>query len=409
MTTNSSAHASSMAPTRQYNHEPSSAYGTGPYVDRSGQVATHTTPPPPTRSRHQPSYDTGSQQMRAGGRPSSGSSSRQVPRFQPQPLPISNAPATPMHPDYSFLAGSQPTPYLPGPSSTFTMESQPLPALTIPESPNLGVPHDSSPWEVSSASESPYSTPSEAYNQRPRAMSPSLWPEWPGTFESYSSGSPIQGLDFTQDPSLFSSYSYQPISSFSSYPTLIPDVPISYQEEHTAILGGAHASDPYSSVRSSLTPQTAMSGAHPTEHLVTLPGAVSGTFTVLGTDGSKDAELGAPPFCLGNPHLTAMALPSSILSSIPRYLSKYWECFDVQFPLLHRATFESSGGELLRCAMGAIATQFMPDKEDHVRGKQLHEFAVQELRRVSKTDPARTEDWPPVKCGDLETGLTLSM
>ncbi|KXJ95081.1 hypothetical protein Micbo1qcDRAFT_192202 [Microdochium bolleyi] len=108
--------------------------------------------------------------------------------------------------------------------------------------------------------------------------------------------------------------------------------------------------------------------------------------TVLGLDGHKDSELGVPPFHMGNHHITAMALPQAILSSVPGYLKVYWECFDVQFPLVHRASFEASGSELLRCAMGAIATQFMPEKEDHVKGKQLHEFAVAELRRTRVLD-----------------------
>ncbi|KAH7030750.1 uncharacterized protein B0I36DRAFT_348939 [Microdochium trichocladiopsis] len=331
-------HTPSMSPMGPYGREPSTSYGAGPYVNSAGQVAPRTTPPPQPQSRQRADYERQHQHMSPQNAPSSYTSSRgrharrpssrQVPVIQHQPPSIGNTPTTPHRRDFSIFSEAQPSSfnYM---NPELAMSGQPLPTLTIPDTvPTLLAPHDS-PW-ASSASESTFSTPSEAHARRPRAMSPQ-YPDWPGTFVS------------------------------------------------------------------TLTPQTATSGVQPTEHLVTVPSAVPGTFSVLGLDGSKESALVVPPFCLGNPHMTAMALPLSILSSIPGYLKIYWERFDVQFPLLHRATFEASGGELLRCAMGAIATQFMPAKEDHVKGKQLHEFAVQELRRASYTgEPMAVDNYARV-------------
>lgn len=77
------------------------------------------------------------------------------------------------------------------------------------------------------------------------------------------------------------------------------------------------------------------------------------------------------------------SLPRSIRNAIPTYINVYWERFHVNYPIVHRRSFEEAGEESLRCAMAAIATQFMTGKEDRIRGSQLHEYAWQEAKRVS--------------------------
>ena len=84
----------------------------------------------------------------------------------------------------------------------------------------------------------------------------------------------------------------------------------------------------------------------------------------------------------GGGSLTAFGLPRSVRNAIPEYLDLYWKRCDTLFHLVHCRAANSSD-ELLRCAMAAMATQCLPGKEDRIRGNQLHEFAWQEVRRVS--------------------------
>lgn len=80
---------------------------------------------------------------------------------------------------------------------------------------------------------------------------------------------------------------------------------------------------------------------------------------------------------------TVTPLPRSVRNAIPIYLDVYWERFHVHYPIVHRWSSEGAEEEVLRCAMAAIATQFMNGKEDRIRGSQLHEYAWQEAKRVS--------------------------
>ncbi|KAK7722594.1 hypothetical protein SLS64_001131 [Diaporthe eres] len=74
-------------------------------------------------------------------------------------------------------------------------------------------------------------------------------------------------------------------------------------------------------------------------------------------------------------------LPRSARNSIPSYLDIYWDKFNLLYPFIHRGTVGGVGEDALRCAMAAIATQFLDNKDDRIRGNQLHEFASQEAKR----------------------------
>jgi len=79
-----------------------------------------------------------------------------------------------------------------------------------------------------------------------------------------------------------------------------------------------------------------------------------------------------------------MPLTNTVRRAIPGYIDVYWARFHEHFPIIHRPSFETAGGEeVLRCAMAAVATQLLDGKEDRNRGNLLHEFAWQEAKRVS--------------------------
>ncbi|KAK4164480.1 hypothetical protein QBC43DRAFT_288730 [Cladorrhinum sp. PSN259] len=82
----------------------------------------------------------------------------------------------------------------------------------------------------------------------------------------------------------------------------------------------------------------------------------------------------------------AIPLPSPINGAIPRYLETYWSRVHPTMPVVHRKSYERQPEGVLTCAMAAVATQFLEDKEDRTRGSQLHDYAWQEVKRIAKWD-----------------------
>ena len=79
-----------------------------------------------------------------------------------------------------------------------------------------------------------------------------------------------------------------------------------------------------------------------------------------------------------------ISLPRDVRDAIPGYIKAYWQGPHRLYPIVHRPSFESSGEDVLRCAMAAVATQYFDGKENRVRGNQLHEFAWQEVKLVTQ-------------------------
>jgi hypothetical protein len=84
----------------------------------------------------------------------------------------------------------------------------------------------------------------------------------------------------------------------------------------------------------------------------------------------------------GPPSIT-IPLPGPVRAAIPRYLDVYWAQVDPVLPFIHYQSFQDGSEDVLKCAMAAVATQFLDNREDRTRGNQLHEFAWQEVKRVS--------------------------
>ncbi|KAK3935897.1 putative transcription factor TDA9 [Diplogelasinospora grovesii] len=89
--------------------------------------------------------------------------------------------------------------------------------------------------------------------------------------------------------------------------------------------------------------------------------------------------------CLAMPDLAmAIPLPRPVRAAIPGYLNVYWRRVHPVLPIVHRRTFEAAPEDMLRCAMAAMATQYLTGREDRNRGNQLHEFAWQEAKRATQ-------------------------
>ena len=265
---------------------------------------------------------------------------------------------------------------------------QSLPSLTIPDNnvPGLLAPNEVSPWP-SSASDSNFSTPDDASQGRGMIRNyNSPTSDWNGTggmLPSYQSGtsqelrspgSSFEAIPTTSSPYILSN-TYSP--SPQHYGPMV-DVPMAFQDDHVAILDHAHHHQAYSPVRS-LSPPTVLASAQTTENLVTASISLPSTPPMVGR--LKGAAL-IGPLSGAAASLTAFGLPRPVRNVIPEYLDLYWKRCDTLLPLVHRRGAGSTG-ELLRCAMGAMATQFLPGKEDRIRGNQLHEFAWHEVKRVS--------------------------
>ncbi|KAK3349433.1 hypothetical protein B0T25DRAFT_458126 [Lasiosphaeria hispida] len=79
-----------------------------------------------------------------------------------------------------------------------------------------------------------------------------------------------------------------------------------------------------------------------------------------------------------------LPLPRAVRAAIPEYLTVYWARVHPALPVVHRQSFEAAPEDVLRCAMAAVATQFLDGKEDRIRGNQLHEHAWQEAKRATQ-------------------------
>ncbi|KAK4042635.1 hypothetical protein C8A01DRAFT_33299 [Parachaetomium inaequale] len=100
-----------------------------------------------------------------------------------------------------------------------------------------------------------------------------------------------------------------------------------------------------------------------------------------GIVAELDLALGDGCALPGHSSMT-IPLPGPVRAAIPRYLDIYWAQVDPVLPLIHRQTFEAAPEDVLKCAMAAVATQHLDNREDRTRGNQLHEFAWQEVKRI---------------------------
>ncbi|KAL0942266.1 C2H2 finger domain-containing protein [Colletotrichum truncatum] len=253
-----------------------------------------------------------------------------------------------------------------------------LPASDGP--PELSHTQDNAGWQ-SSASDSTYSTPSD--NSRRNA----LWPtarantEWQSNLLPPYRDANLDAIATTTP--MFYQFSTSPqINANQVFPIL--DVSMSgFSDEHTLL--DPHQQSRFANTVRSPTPPVTSASAQSSETLVTpstaLPSdRMMNSLACLGRQ--KEVALGllaAPTLMQGSLPLP----PANVYKAIPNYLEVYWEKVHHVFPIVHRRTFEAAAEQVdvLRCAMAAVATQYMSAKEDRIRGSQLHEYAWQQSRR----------------------------
>ncbi|KAF4785744.1 hypothetical protein HER10_EVM0009467 [Colletotrichum scovillei] len=246
------------------------------------------------------------------------------------------------------------------------------------QTPELSHAQDPMGWP-SSASDSTYSTPSD--NSR-RAFWPTAAPDWQNNLLSPCPTGGYETIGAT-GPMLYH-YSTSPqLNTPQVYPMLGTSIS-TYSDEQT--FRDPQQQPRFPNTVRSLTPPVTSASAQSCETLVTpstaLPSdRMMNSYACLGRKEVASGLLAAPALMQGS-------LPMSICRAIPGYLDVYWEKFHPHFPIVHRRTFEAAAEqfEVLRCAMAAVATQYLSGKEDRIRGDQLHEYAWQQSKYIPQWD-----------------------
>ncbi|RGP72323.1 transcription factor [Fusarium sporotrichioides] len=89
---------------------------------------------------------------------------------------------------------------------------------------------------------------------------------------------------------------------------------------------------------------------------------------------------------LSTQDLMPLSLSSAASEAIPRYLEVYWDQVHPKKPIIHKHTFQDVSEEetehihVLQCAMAALATQFIPNADDRMKGAELHAYAWQKSK-----------------------------
>lgn len=158
----------------------------------------------------------------------------------------------------------------------------------------------------------------------------------------------------------------------------------------------------------SSTNSTVSSIAPSTMSATNMPMVVNSTPMEIDMDMEVDAGLLALTLpAMQNPYISGPCIQPVTRSSqlqgaqaaVPEYLDVYWKKVAPRLPIVHPHALSADaelddiahavgnmdvGGapktEVLKCAMAAVATQFMSDKEAKARGSQLHEWALGEVK-----------------------------
>lgn len=378
---------------------------TNPYSAATGPMSNTRPSTPPggssTRSTMSPRHAEGHD------RPSSGHHSSGYPSYA-------------MHSGYPII--NQPTGSLsPSPEPpTFSAVPRRSPislyniAQSLSPSTSLGPPVDPPELDSSWTSEDGYSTPSEMSRHQPQA--PLNWSTTNSTL--LPAGFPAQdghelsvggGVDIMAPPYyLTTPFSVSPHHSYG--PLLNEPLMANFTEEQIQLLDpsitgrhGIHQGQP--SVRSS-SPSLSISVSGQAADTLVTPAPLHRIEPMARVSRQKELAVGgsAPDLTANVANWTggspgglhgggggglgrgpALARPTgAILNAVPSYIEIYWKHAHRALPIVHRPLFEVAGEEALRYAMAALATQHLNSMEDRIRGSQLHEYAWQEAKRVSR-------------------------
>ncbi|KYK56914.1 Transcription factor [Drechmeria coniospora] len=240
------------------------------------------------------------------------------------------------------------------------------------------VTHPSIAWQGNPVLSS-YSAPPSSVSRAQLAPAPTPSPGWNRSLAhpivARSAPSPAVGSGSYPIPFGFA------VSTTQTYPSMYGDgsgIPLSGYDE--VIYGSA---GPNAAVRS-LSPQLALGPS--SETLVTTPSALPSDRVVNPMACGRQPESAS---ALSD--LLPASLSSEVRSRLPVYIDIYWARVHPLYPIIHRATFAKESGmdaehmDVLRCSMGAVATQFLQHREHRIAGSLLHSYASQKSVTLKST------------------------
>ncbi|KAH7148909.1 hypothetical protein EDB81DRAFT_480297 [Dactylonectria macrodidyma] len=263
--------------------------------------------------------------------------------------------------------------------------------LYIPDGESVAPSWQDNQTMPSSASESTYSTPSDN-SRRHRFPLRASSGDWNTT-------APYQAINETRTTGLDNGGYHIPFT-YSASPPMFQQMygdsmalPLPGYAEDNALIYGPDQM-PVTTVRS-LSPQMAV--AQSSETLVTIPSVATSDHFLNGSMCGRQPTEGLG--ILNARDMMPVSLTRAIRDMVPAYLEVYWEKVHPLYPVVHRPSFENVSEaaadhvDVLRCAMAAIATQFLPDKDHRMKGAELHAYAWNKSKVFTQSD-----EWPlPVK------------
>ncbi|KAF5626498.1 C2H2 zinc finger transcription factor [Fusarium tjaetaba] len=246
---------------------------------------------------------------------------------------------------------------------------------SIPEEapPDLGWPESSM---SSSAPTSTFSTPPDN-TRRSQFSVPTTNGSWMTATPTYptTANDITASLDSNTYPG---SYSYTDTPP-QAYPSVFGDMDLALPGYSEGPSFSTTNQIPIPTVRS-MSPSLAVAQSETLVAVPSLP-ASDGVFGLGAcSSGPSDGSL------LSTPDLMPLSLPTATRDSIPTYLETYWEHVHPKNPIIHKHTYEDVPAEetehvqVLQCAMAALATQYIPNAEDRMKGAQLHAYAWQKSK-----------------------------
>ncbi|KAF5602977.1 C2H2 zinc finger transcription factor [Fusarium subglutinans] len=246
---------------------------------------------------------------------------------------------------------------------------------SIPEEapPDLGWPESSM---SSSAPTSTFSTPPDN-TRRSQFSVPTTNGSWMTATPTYPTTA--NDITATLDSNTYpGSYSYTDTPP-QAYPSVFGDMDLALPGYSEGPSFNTTNQIPIPTVRS-MSPSLAVAQSETLVAVSSLPTS-DGVFG-LGScsSGPSDGSL------LSTPDLMPLSLPAATRDSIPTYLETYWEHVHPKNPIIHKHTYEDVPEEetehvqVLQCAMAALATQYIPNADDRMKGAQLHAYAWQKSK-----------------------------
>ncbi|KAI1009354.1 hypothetical protein LB504_003575 [Fusarium proliferatum] len=252
---------------------------------------------------------------------------------------------------------------------------------SIPEEapPDLGWPESSM---SSSAPTSTFSTPPDN-TRRSQFSVPTTNGSWMTATPAYpnTANDITASLDSNTYPG---SYSYTDTPP-QAYPSVFGDMDLALPGYSEGPSFSTTNQIPIPTVRS-MSPSLAVAQSETLVAVSSLPTS-DGVFGLGGcSSGPSDGSL------LSTPDLMPLSLPAATRDSIPTYLETYWEHVHPKNPIIHKYTYEDVPEEetehvqVLQCAMAALATQYIPNADDRMKGAQLHAYAWQKSKVFTQAE-----------------------